>query len=370
VRILIAGLTTRAIAESAVRAGCDVVTVDYFGDLDQKRTCPNVSLRELGLKYSAAALLEAARDLAYDAAAYTGGLENHPGAVARLAAGRTLLGNAPDTLRRVRDPGQLFPFLASRGFAVPETIRPGEPLPSRGRWLAKPLRGGGGVGIRVWGGQPLAPGQILQAYVEGTPGSAAFVADGRRCVLLGWTEQLRGPQGFLYGGNVLPLEAPAAALDAVRGLAAALAEGFGLVGLNGFDFVLREEDPVLVEVNPRYCASMELWDQAAGRSAFALHLAACRGTLPDPGAVPGGAWGKAIVYAPRRVTVGDTLAWIERGIRDVPPPGAVIPEGHPICTVLARGPSRAACRARLEAGVAGVLAECDGTPRDDGASPP
>ena len=47
-RILIAGLTTRALAESALGAGCEILTVDYFGDLDQKRLCENVSLRERG----------------------------------------------------------------------------------------------------------------------------------------------------------------------------------------------------------------------------------------------------------------------------------------------------------------------------------
>jgi predicted ATP-grasp superfamily ATP-dependent carboligase len=362
VRVLIAGLTTRAAAESALRAGCDVVTVDHFGDLDLKRLCPNVSLRERGVEYSAAALLAAARDVAYDAVAYCGGLENHPTVVARLARGRLLLGNAPESLRRVRDPGRLFPAVAGRGFAVPETILPGGSPPTGGRWLSKPIRGGGGVGIRAWTGQPLAAGRMLQAHVEGTPASAAFVADGGRCALLGWTEQLRGPRGFLYGGNILPLGAPAAVLDEVRRLAEAVTAEFGLRGLNGIDFVLHGDRPVLLEVNPRYCASMELVDRAAGLSVFALHLAACRGTLPGPVAVPEGAWGKAIVYAPRRVAVGDTLAWLERGVRDVPPPDAIVEEGHPICTVLATAADRAACAARLEAEVEAVLGACRSVP--------
>jgi predicted ATP-grasp superfamily ATP-dependent carboligase len=289
-------------------------------------------------------------------------MENHPALVARLARGKLLLGNAPETLRRVRDPGRLFPAVARRGFAVPETILPGGPLPTAGRWLSKPVRSGGGVGVRVWTGQPLAAGRMLQAHVEGTPASAAFVADGARCVLLGWTEQLPGPRGFLYGGNLLPLGAPAAVLDEVRRLAETVTSEFGLRGLNGIDFVLRGDRPVLLEVNPRYCASMELVDRAAGVSAFAFHVAACRGTLPEPVGVPEGAWGKAIVYAPRRLAVGDTLAWLERGVRDVPPPDAIVEAGHPICTVLAAGADRAACAARLEAEVDAVLGGCRSVP--------
>jgi predicted ATP-grasp superfamily ATP-dependent carboligase len=349
VRILLAGVTTRAVAESARRAGCDILTVDLFGDVDQKRLCENTSLRERGLGWSAAAVARLARALAYDAVAYAGGFENHPAAVARLAAGRRLLGNSPETLRRVRDPGQLFPLLRRRGFAVPATIGAGEPLPAAGRWLVKPVHSGGGLGIRPWRGEPLARGRILQSYVDGTPASAAFVADGRRSVMLGWTEQLRGPGGFLYGGNVLPLEAPAPAWEEVGRLAAALTEDFALRGLNGFDFVLEDGRPVLLEVNPRYCASMELIERATGESVFGLHLAACEGRLPPAPVAPAACWGKAVVYARTRVVAGDTDAWIDRGVRDVPPPGAVMEPGQPICTVLARGATRAACMTVLRA---------------------
>ncbi len=132
-RILIAGLTTRALAESAVRAGSEIVTVDYFGDLDQERLCETHPLRERGRGYSAAAILEAARELSYEAVVYCGGLENHPDVVAELARDRALLGNDPGTLRRVRDPGMLFPFLARRGFAVPDTRLETDPLPAGGR---------------------------------------------------------------------------------------------------------------------------------------------------------------------------------------------------------------------------------------------
>jgi len=348
-KTLIAGLTTRAIAESARRAGCEIVTIDLFGDLDQKRLCENVSLRERGLRYSAAAFLEVARGLEYDAVAYCGGLENEPDLVAELASGKPLLGNEPQTLRRVRDPGLLFPFLSSRGFAVPRTIGVGSPRPRGGRWLRKPIHGGGGQGIGFWNGEPLLPGAILEEYLEGVPASAAFVADGRRSVVLGWTEQLRGPRDFVYGGNLLPLDAPPAALEEVRAIADAVTVEFGLRGLNGLDFVLRDGRPAPVEINPRYCASMELVERAANLPLFRLHLAACGGTVPDEWTLGDGFWGKAIVYARSTVAVGNTPAWITRGVRDVPHPGEVIAKGRPVCTVLAWGPTRAVCQGRLQA---------------------
>jgi predicted ATP-grasp superfamily ATP-dependent carboligase len=358
VRILIAGLTTRALAESAARAGAAIVTVDYFGDLDQERLCETHSLRALGRGYSAAAILETARELDYDAVVYCGGLENHPGVVAELGRDRVLLGNVPETLRRVREPGDVLPLLARRGFAVPETRRAVDPLPASGRWLSKPARGGGGQGVRRWDGRPIAETQILQEHVEGVSASTSFVADGRRSVLLAWTAQLHSPGGFRYAGNVMPLDGPAATREEVGAIADALTREYGLRGLNGVDFILRGDRPVVLEVNPRYCASMELVERASVASVFGLHVAACQGQLPARVAEPSGVWGKAIVYATRTVATPDTTAWLAEGVRDVPHPGDVIRAGHPICTVLASAPTRAACDAALRAETARIEAAC------------
>ena len=103
-RTLVVGVSTRAIAESAARSGERVVTVDYFGDRDQKRLVENRSLlRDLHLPFSAQALLEASGGVGFDAVVYAANLENHPEIVEQLARGRMLLGNRADVLREVRD---------------------------------------------------------------------------------------------------------------------------------------------------------------------------------------------------------------------------------------------------------------------------
>jgi len=108
-RILITGVSTRAIAESACAAGYDVITLDYFGDLDQKRLCQNYSLkRDFGLPFGPAQLYRASRNLEFDALVYISNLENYPDIVERLTAGvrgggrKQLLGNSPAVLARVR----------------------------------------------------------------------------------------------------------------------------------------------------------------------------------------------------------------------------------------------------------------------------
>src|SRR6516225_6475150 len=93
-RVLIAGVTSRAAAESAARAGYDVTAIDAFGDLDQHPSVRALSLpRDFGVRFTAPAAARAARTVECDAVMYVSSFENHPRAVSALAAGRELLGN-------------------------------------------------------------------------------------------------------------------------------------------------------------------------------------------------------------------------------------------------------------------------------------
>lgn len=377
-RILIAGLSTRAIAESAASGNRQVVTLDYFGDRDQRALVENYALlRDFELPFGAEALLQASQGLEYDALVYISNLENHPDVVAEMSRGRLLLGNDPTTLRQVRNWHVLRSFCRGAGIPVPETLLPGEEETANpgADWLVKPQHSGGGHGIKPWDGAPLAPGTLLQRRIAGLAASAAFAADGRRSVLLGLTEQLigrpeLGAEGFAWCGNLLPLAVgqregppswsnvssprkPAAAgalLRTVAQITNQLTQKFGLRGLNGIDFVVeqgpRHLQPVLVEVNPRYTASMELVERAYGQCMFAVHLEAMAGRLPAvelAASQDGPFFGKGIVFARQRATAPETENWVAQGRRDIPYPGETIDAGHPVCTVLSKGDTRQEC---------------------------
>jgi uncharacterized protein len=370
--ILLVSVSARMLAELAVRDGFDVVAVDRFGDLDLQGLCASVSiLRDLGGKGGMAELVAAAERIPAEAVVYGAGLENRPDLVERLAAGRTLLGCAPDALRRVRYPATLGASLRRAGLAHPDTFSAADAraLADRARpWVAKPALGGGGRRVRAWRGGRLRAGDIVQARIAGVPCSAAAVADGRDAVLLGVSEQLTGrrafgARGFVWCGNVAPPRLPAAERDALGRAAAAVcahvARGFGVLGLFGVDLVWDGERAWVVEVNPRPTASLETIAAAHGVRPFAAHVEACRGRLPAVPALarPVVAAGKAIVYASEDVRVPDTRGWGDAGIRDVPHPDEAIPTGHPVCTLTATGPSPATVLAGLEARAAALRSE-------------
>jgi predicted ATP-grasp superfamily ATP-dependent carboligase len=366
--VLIAGVSTRALAASAARAGYRVTAVDAFGDADLRAVAEVLPVRRDGpARYTPAAAAAAAQAVAADAVAYTSNFENYPQAVSTLARGRRLLGNPPAVLTQVRNPILLMRALRQRGFAVPATrasAPPGALEPER--WLLKPRRSGGGHGTTPWrSGRPVSRGAYIQERIRGVTGSIVFAADGRRAVALGLSRQLVGERsfgarGFRYCGSLLASEgAPvfqrqAELLVRATALANAVTDAFGLRGLNGLDFVARGGVPLPIEVNPRYSASMELVERATGSSLFVIHVGACEGRLPEPARLPVGVHGKAIVYARRDAVVSDPLGWRVPAIADIPHSGERIGRGHPICTLLADGPDAERCLRALVAGAAAI----------------
>jgi uncharacterized protein len=359
--ILLVSVSARMLAELATREGHEVIAVDRFGDLDLRRLCQSVSiLRDLGGRGGMAELVAAAEAIPAQRVVYGAGLENRPDLVARLAAGRTLLGCDPDALRRVRDPALLGASLRAAGLAYPVTFAVAD-APSRAdrarRWLRKPVRGGGGRGVREWRGGRLAGDVVVQERIDGLPCSAAAVADGRGATLLGVSEQLvgcraLGARGFQWCGNVAPPRLPAGERGALgaaaRAICAHVAAAFGLRGVFGVDLVWDGVRAWVVEVNPRPVGSLEVLDTVHGGRSFAAHLQAFAGRLPVERAAGATAAGKAVVFATEDVRMPDTRDWPDRGIRDVPHPGEAIAAGRPVCTLVATGPSPGDVLAELE----------------------
>ena len=354
--VLVVGLSTRAAGESAARAGFDVTCIDAFADRDQH---PGVRALRLDGGFSARSIERLARTIDAAAVAYTSPFENHPAVVQALANGRSLWGNAPAVLRRSRDPRMLAAALRRRGFIVPDarfqSFDSADRVSAAHGWLVKPTRSGGGHGIRPWRhGRRVPRGSYLQRFIDGPSWSAVFVASNRGAMTLGLSRQLIGDaafgaDGFRYCGSIIQ-RGSEALRDRVAALATALSGEFELAGVNGVDFIRRDNEPVAIEVNPRWSGSMELVERACGLAMFRIHAAACAtGELPPAPTPPAaGAHGKAIVFARRPVTIGDTTGWLEDAdIRDVPQTGERIAAGRPVCTVFASAADDEGCYAGL-----------------------
>lgn len=336
--VLIAAVTARPLAASARRGGFAAAVLDLFADADTRALgypCRNVC-RTDALRFDAGRLLAAAEELA-PAGRCAGvvlgsGFEADTGLMARLARGRRLLGNSPETVTAIKDPARFFALLERLGVPHPET-RLAPPADTAG-WLAKRRGGSGGTHVVAASAAPRGKGVYFQRFRPGPSLSALFLADGRRALVVGWNEQwAAGPATrFLYGGGMgCAALAPGVEAEIAAALDRIVAEA-GLIGLNGLDFIAGDEGWLALEINPRPTASVEYYDADWPRGLLAAHVEACDGRLPAARPPAGVTRGHAVIFAARQVAVRPGFrfpAWC----RDIPNPGTLIPAGGPVCTV-------------------------------------
>lgn len=360
------GVSVRTMMSSAERAGVHANGMDYFGDMDTNRSGKTLGLaNDLGMEPSMDNLLQAARERhSDDYLLYFSGPENSPDELAFWHDRGLLLGNSPITLRLTRDPFWVQARLEQIGESLPEFYRLDKAPQYLGKpFLLKPINQGGGHGIKVlradtpWRHQVEVEDEtyyILQRFCTGQSASFTFLGDGEKAFFIGASSQWPDADGFSYCGNMAPLYCLTPELEQrMDRIAQHLAKSAGLVGLNTVDIILDEREMYVLEVNPRWSASVELYEVLWDTSLFEHHVQACRKRLiPLPEKPLNGFAAKAIVYAKRNMTMGyfrenDWEELYGQDVRDLPRPGTYTQIGQPMCTVLARGKTAEECRKRL-----------------------
>lgn len=346
--VLIAAFSARALAASARRAGYKPLVVDCFGDLD------TVALAEASrclparvqVGFTARPLIAALESLVAEASSppiglvLGGGFECNPRLVAKLAEHFTLIGNDAETIWRAKHPQHFFQILGDLGVPHPET-RLDAPEISDG-WLMRRIGGSGGLHIHPCPAKPRPDKRrFYQRIAQGAPvsllglvsdKSAAFAASRQ------WTNPLpRRP--YRYGGAVgsWPLDEDLEARMIEMSLA--VSEALSLKGIVSFDYLVDDGAPLLLEVNPRPGATLDVFDDASG-TLFKAHVEASRGG--DPAAILSTEWhppiarAAAFLYADRGGLTIPAVDWPEWSA-DRPCPGGTIAARQPLATVLAEG---------------------------------
>lgn len=362
--ILIAGFSGRALAQSARRAGYGALVVDAFGDDDTLAAALAVETLPAALArgFSARALCDALARLVARAPSpplglvLAAGFEDRPALVERLAATYPLLGPAPLAIRRAKDPAALAALCAEAGIAHPE-IRINPPEKGEG-WLSKRTGGTGGTHIRRARGKGRShPGRYFQRQVAGTAISALGIVGASDCAFA-FSRQWTTPsarQRYRFGGAVGSIDLDPDLEARMIGIGLDVTRALNLKGLISLDFMVGADNtPVLLEVNPRPGATLDVFDDAHG-TLFRVQVAAGRGAAPlaDLFAAwsPPAARAVAYLYADDGAVRTPTLTWPDWA-HDRPAAGRAVAAGAPLATVIAEGPDAAAaealCRRRLE----------------------
>lgn len=357
--VLIAALAGRGLAASARRAGFRPLVADAFGDSDTAEhaaatRCVRDAAR-IGFRtkptLSALAELQAGSERPPIGLVLGSGFEDRPKLVSVLSHRYRLLGNDATTIARSKDPSTLFALMDRLSIAHPETrLTPPE---NRSGWITKRIGGSGGTHVLP---AEIADEKSARRYYQrrlgGVPHSVLALATRDGVSPIGISRQWSvgsGPQPFRYGGAVGPVEVPPALASTMLGAVERLSSTLGLVGLVAFDFLVADQTPYLLEVNPRPGATIDIFDDARG-ALFTAHISACLGSALELPAAQG-ARAAAILYADRGALDIGPVDWPE-WTADRPHAGTRIPRYRPIATVFASGPDPAAalesCRRRLE----------------------
>ncbi len=344
--VLIAAFSGRALSASARRAGFLPLVVDGYNDLDT-RACahatehlPQFITTGITAKSLVPALerLVAASQEPPIGLVLGAGFEDRLLLVADLEDQFPVLGSSAAACINCKEPAQFFPALARLGIPHPETRF--DPPPAPAGWLTKKVGGSGGLHIRDTSAkareskhsyfQKKVPGDAISVFGIVSPKGDAFAFSRQ------WTSPTPS-QPYRYGGATGPLTLDEDLEARLIDTCMTLAREFDLKGIVSFDFLVHDGEPLLIEINPRPGATLDVLDDAAG-TLFSAHIAACQGD--DPAQIlqsqwqPPAARSVAYMYAdekPLTVNLTDWPQWV----MDRPEAGSRIAPGQPIATVWA-----------------------------------
>ncbi|HIH44155.1 MAG TPA: ATP-grasp domain-containing protein [Candidatus Methanoperedenaceae archaeon] len=365
-KLLVAGYNTRHIVCSAKRAGYTVYALDHFGDIDLRMCADGVVTFDSIA--SSRELMQHVQEFGFDALVLGPGFEN-------FRSPCVTLNNSPEIMDSVTDKAWLAEKLRKLGMRHPDTHIVCEDYVPEFPVMVKPRRGSGGIKNRLitceaalseFVSTHCDDEYIAQEFVHGIPGSVALICTGDEAQAIAVNEQLVGVPWlthlpFAYCGNVTPLATPFG--DEMMRLAEELACELGLVGSNGVDFMITDDGPVVIEVNPRFQGSIDTVERSTGMNVFDMHVKAFAGALPVQ-ARHARFSAKALVFPHGMLSVDagmseGLLSMLDKGLAaDIPSEGQRIVPGDPVVTLLAEGQSRDEAMGKVKRCSSHVLRLC------------
>jgi hypothetical protein len=335
-RILVAGFTTRHVAQSAAAAGYEVCAVDHFCDQDLA-WCTKDQVQFDELDDLPDAVDRMCRKHTFELLVVTSGAED-------LGSAIPLCGTPQKRIRRFLDKLDMQHFFEGLGVPVPRLTGAGK-YPT----MVKPRRGAGGwrnavvrnhAGEDEWISRYPGVSYIRQQVIEGIPASVCCVANGSAAVALAANEQiLRGSGESAYGfcGSVTPIDHPIC--NTMMEIAEQIAAASGCTGTIGIDFVISRDIPYAIEVNPRFQGTVDTVEAAYGCNLFTAHVDACRGNLPVR-RPPIRYAARSILFADRDLVLTSDLKMLAPAVADIPWPGTFFEDEQAIVSIYGTGASR------------------------------
>jgi len=337
-KALVLGINTRPVVNSLKKLGFYVYSVSYYApedlNADEKYYLINPLVHgRLKENYDENKLIEIANKLAdeVDCIFITSGVFEFENS--KIPGWDNVIGNGPKKINEISNKYKTYKKLKNLGFNIPETKKINNKtqlykfLEEFKTCILKPIYGSGGSILKIELNNfddeiineikfPI----IAQEYIRGKSFSANFI--GNTFITFNKQIIIKG----MYAGNLTPyINLPNKFVE----IFGEVIESFELKGMSGIDFLIKDNGPYIVDINPRILGTYETIEMSASQNLAMVLLNNKYAKEIKPRKV----YIKRILFAKEKI-----IANISKRdfIHDIPKKNAVIEKGEPIATVIAK----------------------------------
>lgn len=382
-KVLISGFNARPLSKSLYNANYEVYAVDFFGDSDLFPYIKDALIITKELKNNFQKLKLIYSDVLTDLTLQM--IEKHPhldyliiasglddniigrekifNKIKKLNRPIRYLGNNNAQIIKSRDILSINSLLDNMGYKVPKTLAFNYDLIDNNLInypiILKKKQSSGGLNIfKINSKTQLlniikeneefekeSGNWLLQEYIDGIDVSCTTISNNVDIKIVSINEQLIGkeflnaPSKFIYCGNIVPADLNYSLQYKIQEICLKLVRHLKLIGINGFDFVLKEGCTYLMEINPRIPGSINAAEFALNRNLLDEHINCCLN--PDKPIkisnleISANFVSKFIYFAPKLIS-HQKIEKLKRikNVEDVPAPGKDIQPYEPLCSIL------------------------------------
>ena len=360
-KLLLIGIDTRSMLNSALKLDYDIYSTSYFSTSDtpciknQKIILNESEDESCGIfeeNFDSRHILEISSDF-IDEVDHIIPISGVSPSDFRKKDQKKILGNVD--VKDIENKNNFYKrikneFLTPMTFSVSdigEAFEISENYP-KNQFILKPVQGSGGYDINLLNNDTDVEFNdnefILQEYVTGISLSSSVLATGNDAKTLTNTRLLtmndfEKNNSFIYVGNILPLteESILSEIDNINEITSEmnetsekLAHEFKLKGSNGIDYILNENGLYVIEINARLQGTFECVEKAYGINMLDAHIRACQGEIIKIPKARKYAY-KKIIYSPTRMKYSKINL---DNIYDLPHIGSITEKDEPLLTII------------------------------------
>ena len=197
---------------------------------------------------------------------------------------KKILGN--QNTKHITDKYQMYKKL-HKNFLMPktyklETIQEAREIIKNSpetRYIIKPVTGTGGIGIKDFSDEAdMDESFLLQEHIEGNNVSSSFLSYKNHEIDMVTTSDqiigshMLGAEQYMYCGNITPL---INSNPKLINISTKISKMYKLLGSNGIDFILHNNNVYVIEVNPRIQGTFECIENSFNMNLAKAHIDSC-----------------------------------------------------------------------------------------------